>query len=79
MKRLGVVLHLSTHGNLIVRSEEAALPKMNSKVVTKKMDSIGTVYDIFGPEKAPYISVKLDRKVPRSRAQALIKERLYVA
>jgi len=52
---------------------------MNAKVVTKKMDKIGTVYDIFGPETAPYVSVKLDKKMPRSGAQALIKERVYVA
>lgn len=79
MKRLGTVLHLSPHGHLIVRLEEPSLPKMNAKVVTKKMDKIGTVYDIFGPEKSPYVSVKLDKKMLRSGVQALIKERVYVA
>lgn len=79
MKRLGIVLHLSTHGNLIVRSEDNALPKINAKVVNKKMDKIGTVYDIFGPEKAPYISVKLDKRFPKSGVQGLIKDRVYVA
>ena len=79
MKRLGTVLHLSPHGHLIVRLEESSLPRMNAKVVTKKMDKIGTVYDIFGPEKSPYVSVKLDKKMPRSGVQALVKERVYVA
>ena len=79
MKRLGTVLHRSPHGHLIVRLEEPSLPKMNAKVVTKKMDKIGTVYDIFGPVDAPYVSVKLDKKMPRSGVQALIKERVYVA
>lgn len=79
MKRLGTVLHLSPHGQLIVRLEETSLPRMNAKVVTKKMDRIGTVYDIFGPEKAPYISVKLDKKLPESGIKALVNERLYVA
>ena len=79
MKRLGTVLHLSPHGHLIVRLEEASLPRINAKVVTKKMDKIGTVYDIFGPEKSPYVSVKPDRKTQRSGIQALIKERVYVA
>ena len=79
MRRLGTALHVSPHGHLIVRLEEASLPKMNAKVVTKKMDKIGTVYDIFGPESAPYVSVKLDRKMPRSGVQALINERVYVA
>ncbi len=79
MKRLGTVLHLSPHGHLIVRLEEPSLPRMNSKVVTKKMDKIGTVYDIFGPEAAPYVSVKLDKKMLRAGVQALMNERLYVA
>ncbi len=79
MKRLGTVLHLSPHGHLIVRLEEPSLPRLNAKVVTKKMDKIGTVYDIFGPEKSPYVSVKPDRKMPRSGLQALIKERVFVA
>ena len=79
MKRLGTVLHLSPHGHLIVRLEEPSLPKMNAKVVTKKMDQIGTVYDIFGPEQSPYVSVKLYGKVPRSGVQALINQRLFTA
>ncbi len=77
MKRLGTVLHVSSHGNLIVRLEEASLPRINSRVVTKKMEKIGTVYDIFGPEKAPYVSVKVDRKA--AGAKGLVNERVYVA
>ena len=79
MKRLGTVLHLSPHGHLIIRLEETSLPKMNAKVVTKKMDRVGTVYDIFGPEKAPYVSVKLDKKMTKASVQALVKERVFVA
>ena len=79
MKRLGTVLHTSSHGHLIVRLEETSLPKINAKVVTKKMDRIGTVYDIFGPEKAPYVSVKPDKRLPAASVQALVKERVFVA
>jgi RNA-binding protein len=79
LKRLGTVLHLSPHGHLIIRLEETSLPKINAKVVTKKMDRVGTVYDIFGPEKAPYVSVKLDKRMPQSGVQALVNERLFVA
>ncbi|WP_424359322.1 H/ACA ribonucleoprotein complex subunit GAR1 [Methanocella sp. MCL-LM] len=79
MKRLGTVLHLSPHGHLIIRLEETSLPRMNAKVVTKKMDRVGTVYDIFGPEKAPYVSVKLDKKMPKASVQALVNERVFVA
>ncbi|HMK46470.1 MAG TPA: Gar1/Naf1 family protein [Methanocella sp.] len=79
MKRLGRVLHVSSHNHLIIRLEETSLPKINAKVVTRKMDRIGTVYDIFGPERAPYVSVKLDKKLPRSGVQALVNERVFVA
>ena len=79
MKRLGKVLHLSTHGNLIIRLEDGTLPKMNMKVVTTKMERVGSVYDIFGPEGAPYVSVRLDKRMPASKAKALINDRLYTA
>lgn len=79
MKRLGKVLHLSTHGNLIIRSDDGALPRMNSSVLTKKMEKIGTVYDIFGPEKGPYISIRPGRNFPESKAKALINDRVYTA
>jgi len=79
LKRLGRVLHVSSHNHLIIRLEETSLPKINAKVVTRKMDRIGTVYDIFGPERAPYVSVKLDKKLPRSGVQALVNERVFVA
>jgi RNA-binding protein len=79
LKRLGTVLHLSTHGHLIVRSDDSSLPRMNSGVLTKKMEKIGTVYDIFGPEKDPYISIKLARNFPGAKAKALINDRVYTA
>jgi RNA-binding protein len=52
---------------------------MNSGVLTKKMEKIGTVYDIFGPEKDPYISIKLARNFSQSKAKALINDRVYTA
>jgi RNA-binding protein len=79
LKRLGKVLHLSSHGHLIVRSEDGSLPRMNGSVLTKKMEKIGTVYDIFGPEKDPYISIKLARNFPESKVKALINDRVYTA
>ena len=62
MKKLGIVLHTTSHSNLLVRGK---LPnrgligiKTGSIVVTKKMKKIGRVYDIFGPVQQPYISIK---------------------
>ena len=52
---------------------------MNTKVVTTKMERVGSVYDIFGPEGSPYVSVRLDKRMPVSKAKALINDRLYTA
>ena len=52
---------------------------MNTKVVTTKMERVGAVYDIFGPEGSPYVSVRLDKRMPASRAKALINDRVYTA
>jgi len=52
---------------------------MNSSVLTKKMEKIGIVYDIFGPEKDPYISVKLAKSFSASKVKALINDRVYTA
>jgi RNA-binding protein len=43
------------------------------------MEKIGTVYDIFGPEKDPYIAVRLFRHYPEAKAKALINDRVYTA
>jgi RNA-binding protein len=52
---------------------------MNSGVVTKKMEKIGTVYDIFGPVKDPYISIKIYKNFPAAKVKALINDRVYTA
>ncbi len=59
--------------------DEGSLPKVNSSVLTKKMEKIGTVYDIFGPENRPYASVKLSKGFPASKVKALINDRVYTA
>ncbi|MEM3586186.1 MAG: Gar1/Naf1 family protein [Candidatus Jordarchaeaceae archaeon] len=73
MRRLGKPLHLSAHGDLILRTDYA--PKIGSKVVTKDMKEVGKVFDVFGPVKAPYVSVK--PQVEPSAAEKLVNEVLY--
>ena len=76
MKRLGTVLHPSSHKGLIVRSQfEKGFPKIGSVVVTERMEKIGKVYDVFGPVKRPYISVRL---YDTTKAHALRNQRVYV-
>lgn len=58
MKRLGKVLHVSKRGFIIVRSDKS--PPMGPKaiVVDKKVKKIGTIQDVFGPVKNPYIAIR---------------------
>ncbi len=58
MKRLGKVLHLSKSGNLILRLESPETPPAGVEVCDHKIEKIGTVDSIFGPVKAPYLSIR---------------------
>ncbi len=56
MRRLGEVLHISHRGMVIVRTDKS--PPIGAEVVDKKVQKVGQVKDVFGPVKAPYVSVK---------------------
>ena len=85
MKRLGTVLHLSVHHNLIIRGDKMespepfkSLPKINSVVVNKSVKQIGKVSGIFGPVDHPYISVKAFKRISESELRSQLSERLYI-
>lgn len=56
MQRIGRALHINSNKNIILKAEK--LPEIGCRVVDKNQKSVGTVFDIFGPVSAPYISVK---------------------
>ncbi len=56
MYLLGHIKGLGYDGKLIVSGEFA--PKLNLEVMDKKRNHIGKVSRVFGPVRAPYISVK---------------------
>ena len=60
MRRLGKVLHLSRSGNLILRLENPELPSIGATARTYKMEIAGVVNGVFGPVKAPYVSVRVN-------------------
>ncbi len=65
---------------LIVRGEridgsEAHIPKINSWVVDQKRTRVGKVFDIFGPVKHPYITVRPNREAD---AAAHVGKKLYI-
>ncbi|MFB0560109.1 MAG: H/ACA ribonucleoprotein complex subunit GAR1 [Candidatus Lokiarchaeia archaeon] len=73
MRRLGKPLHLTTRGDLILRVNFT--PKIGSKVVTKDMREVGQIFDVLGPVKTPYVSVK--PQVEPNIAGKLVDEVLY--
>ncbi|NWF97067.1 MAG: H/ACA RNA-protein complex protein Gar1 [Candidatus Thorarchaeota archaeon] len=55
MRRLGRISHVSQQGHLILRTEKS--PPIGAKVVDKKVKPVGTIIDVFGPVKEPYVSI----------------------
>jgi RNA-binding protein len=85
MKRLGKVLHRSGVKNLIIRGDEVkpenvsgSFPKLNSVVVDKALNRIGTIVSVFGPVNHPYFLVKGFKRIPDSDIRALANERVYI-
>lgn len=85
MKRLGIVLHRSGSKNLVVRGDEIKssnmsgnIPKLNSVVMDRALNKIGTIASVFGPVGHPYFLVKGFKRIPDSELRVLVDERIYV-
>jgi RNA-binding protein len=85
MKRLGTVLHRSGVKNLIVRGDEiksdnssGSLPELNSVVVDKALNRIGSIASVFGPVNHPYFLVKGFKRISDSELRVLVNERIYI-
>jgi len=57
---------------MILKSEN--LPRIGDKVVNENLQSVGMVFDIFGPTSSPYVAIKPNVKEP----QNLVNHILYV-
>jgi RNA-binding protein len=51
----------------------------DSMVVTKSMKKLGKIKELFGPEKNPYISIKIFKEIKDSEILNLKNERVYLA
>lgn len=58
MRRLGKILHVSKSRSLIARLEKEQYLKLGTKIFDSKLKQIGVVQDLFGPVRAPYISIR---------------------
>jgi RNA-binding protein len=60
MKIIGNIVHIANSGKLIGRSSQS--PPIGVDVYNKNKNKIGKIYNIFGPTKNPYISIRLKNK-----------------
>ena len=58
MKRLGKVLHISKRGSIILRTDKTPPVGSRSIVLDKKAQEVGTIIDVFGPVKEPYVAIR---------------------
>lgn len=65
MRRLGKVLHISRRGAIILRTEKT--PPIGAEVVNKSVEVIGTIADIFGPVKEPYVAIRAKKGVDTTK------------
>lgn len=49
---------MSRSRSLIARLEEEQYLKLGTKIFDSKLKQIGIIQDLFGPVKAPYISIR---------------------
>lgn len=76
MKKLGKISHISNRGRAILRSDKT--PGFGLAVFTEDKKKFGTVYDVFGPTKEPFISVKAYAKNPKN-LENRVGETLYIS
>ncbi len=60
MKLLGKISHISNRNRVILKSDQT--PGFGLPVFTENNKKFGTIYDVFGPTKSQYISVKVFAK-----------------
>jgi RNA-binding protein len=77
MKFLGNISHVSNSGKLIARSSET--PPSGAFIFNKDKKKIGKVWDVFGPTKNPYISIKLFRSFNLENFEDSYGDELYVS
>ncbi|MCK5292435.1 MAG: hypothetical protein KAR39_10525 [Thermoplasmata archaeon] len=60
MRRLGVITDITYSGLFLVRAEFA--PKKGGIVLDPRKRRVGTVTRVFGPTKAPFVTIRPSEK-----------------
>jgi RNA-binding protein len=71
LHRIGQVLHVSASKNMILITGN--MPRIGDKVANEKLETVGTVLDVFGPTSNPYVTVKPTIQHP----EKLVNQVLY--
>lgn len=74
MKWLGLVMHISSQGKLILQSDFT--PPLNALVATENKQNIGRIVDVFGPVKKPFVSIV--PSIPSKDFENLVGSALYI-
>jgi RNA-binding protein len=75
LKRLGKVIHISKRGALILRTEKTPPMGRDAIVVDVKVNKVGTVLDVFGPVKQPYVAI---RPFQKKNLEKFVGQMLYL-
>jgi RNA-binding protein len=75
VRKLGKVLHVSNRGSLIVRAEKTPPSGEHAVVVDKSAEKIGSIIDVFGPVKTPYVAV---RPLKGTSSEKYLGQNLYL-
>jgi len=75
LRRLGKVLHISNRGSIIIRTEKTPPVGRQTIVMDKQAQEVGTIIDVFGPVKFPYVAIKPNRGYD---PQKLVGQMLYL-
>lgn len=73
LKKIGQVLHIGPGNKAIAKVENP--PKIGETVFSFKKKPIGTVLDVFGPVKSPYIEIEVRGLKP----EKIVNYPLYVS
>ncbi len=75
MRRLGKVLHVSSRGSLVLRTDKTPPMGKQARVLDKKAQEIGIIIDVFGPVKSPFVSIRPKGNID---PQKLVGQMLYL-
>ncbi|MFX0096758.1 MAG: H/ACA ribonucleoprotein complex subunit GAR1 [Candidatus Hodarchaeota archaeon] len=74
MKWLGLVMHVTSQGRLILQSDFT--PPLNALVATEDKQNVGRVFDVFGPVRKPFVSIA--PSIPSKDFGSLVGTALYI-